>query len=456
MTIHRVFITADRNAVVALAPFSGYPRPVSPLKPRYAGFAEPSNGILTLDQVSNGPTRVVEGGGYWIAMADKRRRTVVGTVIAMIVSIVLAGCSSLPEDGPSARQVSSHNKESAKARYVLLDVDYRIVQTIGAHPSEPLASLRGSPEAGDSDLIAVGDALSISIFQPLQGFTPQSGPTTEGGVTDQQTLPRLVVDRTGTITVPFAGEVAVADLTPEQASAAVRRALRRKLANPQVIVTLVSSPRNSVIVIGEVKSPGRFPLVANSDKLLDAIAAAGGPTKPARDLSLTVVRGGQSATISVETLLQDPAENIRLSPQDQIRVLPAPRKIDVFGAVGKGAEVPIEADTLTLAGALGRIGGLNGQAADARSVLVYRIERPEIAKALGVDFPSLPGLTGVPIIYRVNLRDPSGYFVANKFEVVANDLIYVPTADVAELQKFLQVVNSAAQFFYDAAVAKTL
>ena len=38
----------------------------------------------------------------------------------------------------------------------------------------------------------------------------------------------------------------------------------------------------------------------------------------------------------------------------------------------------------------------------------------------------------------------------------SNDLIYVPTADVAELQKFLTIVNSAAQFFYDAAVSKSL
>jgi polysaccharide export outer membrane protein len=89
-------------------------------------------------------------------------------------------------------------------------------------------------------------------------------------------------------------------------------------------------------------------------------------------------------------------------------------------------------------------------------VLLFRFERPEVAKALGVDFPYAPDLKGVPIVYRVNLRDPSGYFIANKFEVVANDLVYVPTADAAELSKFLNIVNSAAQLVYDAAVAKSL
>lgn len=383
-----------------------------------------------------------------------RRLAIVGLAIG--AALAVAGCSSLPEDGPSARQVAKQ-ADKAKTHYALVDVDYRVAQIVEAHPSTPLTSLTVSPDAGPSDLIAVGDSLSISIFVPSLGFSPEQGPNQSSDQNNgPQTLPRVIVDRNGAIHVPFAGETVVAGLTPEGAAAAIRRGLHGKVANPQVIVTSVLSPRNSVIVIGEVKNPGRYPLAPNSDRLLDAVAEAGGPTKPARDLALTVVRGDQSATISVATLLEDPGENIRLSPQDQIRILSAPRKVDVFGAVGKGAQIPIEDDTLTVAGALARIGGLNPVSSDAKSVLIFRFERVEVAKALGVTTPEVPGLTTVPIIYRVNLRDPSGYFIANKFDVAANDLIYVPTADAAEFQKFLLIVNSAAQFFYDAAVTKTL
>jgi polysaccharide export outer membrane protein len=94
--------------------------------------------------------------------------------------------------------------------------------------------------------------------------------------------------------------------------------------------------------------------------------------------------------------------------------------------------------------------------ADPHSVLIFRFERPQVAKALGVQFPDVPGLKGVPIIYRVNLREPSGYFIAGKFEIFADDLIYVPTASSAELEKFLNLVNSAGQFVYDASVTKSL
>jgi polysaccharide export outer membrane protein len=370
----------------------------------------------------------------------------------------LAACSSLPEDGPSARMVS-HQAFASKTnpRYAIVDVDYRVTQIIEANPSAPLSTLRNAGVAGANDIISVGDTLAVSIYEPgMVPLTPNltATATPEVGV-GPQSLPRSVVDEHGAIQVPYAGPVIVAGYTPNQAAEVVRRALKSRVANPQVMVTTISSPRNSVIVIGEVGKPGRYPLGANSDRLLDAIAIAGGGTKPARDLTITVVRGSRSASIVLQTLLDEPSENIQLGPLDQIRVLPSPRKIDVFGAVGKSSQIPIEDDTLTLAGALARIGGLNPNNANARSVLVFRFERPEVAKALGVAI-SVPGIDRVPIIYRVNLRDPAGYFSASKFEVASNDLIYVPTADIAELQKFLVIVNTAAQFFYDAAVAKTL
>jgi polysaccharide export outer membrane protein len=375
-------------------------------------------------------------------------------VIAAAVSLGLAGCSTLPEDGPSARGVTNGARPEKSPSYALVDVDYRVTEVIAAHPSAPLSTLKESVDPGPSDLIGVGDTLAVSVFVPGSGPAPQQAG--QEGANGAQNLLQLVVDRGGAISVPFAGLVPVANLTPESAAAAIRRALQGKVANPQVIVTAVTSPRNSVIVLGEVKKPGRFPLGANNDKLLDALAAAGGPTMAARDLALTVVRGDQSATISVAALLADPAENIRLAPQDQVRIIASPRKVDVFGAVGKGSQIPIEDDKLTLAGALGRIGGLSGGLADARSVLVFRFERTEVAKALGISYPQIPGLKSVPVIYRFNLRDPSGYFIANKFEVIADDLVYVPTASSAELEKFLTIVNTAGQFLYDASVTKSL
>ena len=142
-----------------------------------------------------------------------------GLVICLLATLGAAGCSAIPEDGPSGRAVSAEAK-AAKARYALVDVDYRVTQTIGAvAPPAPLATLRDSPAAAPSDLIAVGDTLAISIFQPTfsPSGLPDPNPTANAGV---ETLPRVVVDRSGAVSVPFAGAIGVAGLTPEGAAAA--------------------------------------------------------------------------------------------------------------------------------------------------------------------------------------------------------------------------------------------
>ena len=60
------------------------------------------------------------------------------------------------------------------------------------------------------------------------------------------------------------------------------------------------------------------------------------------------------------------------------------------------------------------------------------------------------------MVYRLNLRDPAGYLIANSFNVQADDLLYAPRADAAELRKFLELVNTAAQIGYDVRVTSIL
>jgi polysaccharide export outer membrane protein len=152
--------------------------------------------------------------------------------------------------------------------------------------------------------------------------------------------------------------------------------------------------------------------------------------------------------------MNDPDQNVRLAPRDEVRLIYHPRKYSSFGALTRDSEVAIEDDTLSLAGALSRTGGLDNLTANPASVLLFRFERPEVARALGLS-PD-PALPAVPIVYRLNLKEPAGFFVAQKFEVQADDLIYVPRADFAETRKFFELVNSLTQIGYDVAVARAV
>src|SRR5579859_7348160 len=258
---------------------------------------------------------------------------------AVLALLALAGCSTLPHDGPSTRSVPRQAARAGHpaALYALVDLDYAVTQQIAAHPAIALAGLAPQSSQAANDLIAEGDALGVSVFEAggggLFSHTPEIVQLTTGD--SQQTLPRLIVDTEGDLVIPFAGPVHVAGLRPGQAADVIRQALRKRAVDPQVTVTVLDSRANSVTIIGEVRNAGHFLLSPHNDRLIDVLASAGGPTKPPADLAVTVYRGGRYAEASLAALLAEPDQNIRLAPGDQIRVVDRPRKYSTFGAFGR-------------------------------------------------------------------------------------------------------------------------
>ena len=226
------------------------------------------------------------------------------------------------------------------------------------------------------------------------------------------------------------------------------------MGNPQVSVTLAENASNTVTVLGEVKQPGRAPLSVNADTLLDVIAAAGGADKPTQDIEVQVRRGTETYSAPLTAVSSEFAENIRLQRGDQINLVYVPRRFSTFGALGAVTRQDMPAGPLTLAGALSMAGGLNDGAANARAVLVFRFERPEVAQALGVTQPATP--QGVPVVYRLNLEEAAGFFTASTFEVQPEDIIYAPRALSAEVGKFFGLVQQITRVVYDLSVTSAL
>jgi polysaccharide export outer membrane protein len=50
----------------------------------------------------------------------------------------------------------------------------------------------------------------------------------------------------------------------------------------------------------------------------------------------------------------------------------------------------------------------------------------------------------IPVIYRVDLGDPASFFVAQSFPIRNKDVLYVSSAPLADLQKFVSIVSSMA------------
>ena len=375
------------------------------------------------------------------------------TAISLMIVALLAGCSTLPRDGPSGMGVVKGASTPEQAGdYALVNLDFALSERLKTAPKRSFSTLALASSEAPTDVIGVGDTLAISIFEPAGGLFGGRGPgSVEAG---NQTLPPLIVDRNGAVPIPFAGSVQVQGLTPAQASAAVRRALVGKVGNPQVIVTMAGNTSNAVTVLGEVRTPGRQPLSANHDRILDVIAAAGGSSRSIYDVNVRIQRGGQTYAAPMSIVTTEFNENVRLQRGDQVNLVYQPRRFSSFGAFNAVARTDLPPGPLTLTEALSGVGGLDSNLADAKSVLVFRFERPEVAQALGIQQASTP--RGVPVVYRLNLNEGSGFFIASNFQIEPDDIIYAPRAGAAEARKFFEFVQSVTRVIYDVSVTSAI
>ncbi|MGE7198986.1 polysaccharide biosynthesis/export family protein [Brevundimonas naejangsanensis] len=375
------------------------------------------------------------------------------TAASLLIVALLAGCSTLPRDGPSGRNVVQGASSPERAGdYALIDLDFALSERLKSAPPPSFSSLALASSDAPTDIIGIGDTLAVSVYEPGGGLFSGMGTTT--ATSGAQMLPPLVVTRSGSVPIPFAGEVNVQGLTPSEASAAVRRALIGKVANPQVIVTIASNGSNSITILGEVRNPGRQPLSSNHNRILDAIAAAGGPSRSLYDIDVRIQRDGKTYAAPMSVVTTEFNENVRLQRGDQVNLVYKPRRFSSFGAFNTVARSELPSGPLTLSEALSGVGGLDSNLANARSVLIFRFERPEVAQALGIQ--QAPTSRGVPVVYRLNLNEAEGFFIASNFQMQSDDVIYAPRAGAAEMRKFFEFVQSMTRVVYDVSVTSTL
>jgi polysaccharide export outer membrane protein len=164
-----------------------------------------------------------------------------------------------------------------------------------------------------------------------------------------------------------------------------------------------------------------------------------------------VNRGQQEATTTLTRVQTVPGENIPVQPLDRIQFDYLPRSYLAFGASGKVTQNQFDAATVSLAEAVARVGGLDDNRANPEAVFLFRFERPGNAEALnlsptGSDVVKSSAVTpgamaqGIPIIYRVNMRDPQTLFMIQQFAMQDKDLIYIANAPTVQLYKFLQLI----------------
>jgi polysaccharide biosynthesis/export protein len=371
------------------------------------------------------------------------------TLALITLATLLGGCSTypkwLPSAGPSAEQVQQTTAAPGSSAIQIVDVTDAVARKLLASQKLSLFSEMFTASAQSGYVVGAGDVVEVSVWEapPASLFgsgaiDPRSGPST----TRVTALPEQMVNSDGHINVPFAGQIIAAGRSPQQIEADVVQRLKGKANQPQVLVRVIRNNTANVTVVGEVTSSTRMPLTARGERLLDALAAAGGVRQPVNKMTLQVTRGNQVQALPLDTIIRDPRQNIVLLPGDVVTSLFQPLSFTVLGATGKNEELNFEAQGISLAQALARAGGLQDARADAQGVFIFRLESPTAMDLDGRTVATTPE-GKIPVIYRVNLKDPATFFVAQSFPIQNRDVMYVSNAPAAELQKFLNIVVSA-------------
>jgi polysaccharide export outer membrane protein len=368
---------------------------------------------------------------------------------AALLLLLATGCSTIGGSGPSAKAIgrAARPGTAADRGISVVPLDEATARRAAAYArAQRFADVFGAV-APTSTVIGVGDVLDIAIWEAppavLFGATPP-GANIGSAIAQSAGIPQQVVGEDGTITVPFVGSVAVRGSTPQAVARMIVARLAGRAHSPQAIVRLAQNDSRAVTVMGEVGATRRMPLTPRGERLLDALAASGGSRQPVAKTTVQLTRAGRTAAMPLDAIVRDPTQNVMLQAGDVITAIFQPYSFVALGAVGQNAEVPFEGGGISLAQALGRIGGLRDDRADVRSVFVFRLEHPEVLDPEMARTARRTAEGLVPVVYRLDLGQGASFFTAQDFGIRDRDVLYVSNAPIADLQKFLNIVSSAA------------
>ena len=360
-------------------------------------------------------------------------------ILAVVAALSCnSACSWMPTSGPAVDDVRAGATSPGVLPYELVKLTPEVEQILVA--SAPSFASTFSDRRVPSEIrFGVGDVVSVTIFEAAAGglFIPAEAGVRPGNFI---TLPNQAVDHNGNISVPYTSGIRALGRTPPEVQQEIVNVLKNRAIEPQVVVSLVDQRTSLISVLGEVKTPSRFPASAEGEHLLDTITRAGGPSGQGFDTWVMLERGHRREIVPFGALVYNPSNNIFTHPNDTIYVYREPQTFVAFGATGKQGQYTFDAWRISLAEAVGKATGLDDTKAEPGAVFLYRGEPRPVAEKLGINVSKYNSPI-IPVIYSVNFRDPSGYFIATQMQMQNKDVLYVSNATTVETAKFLNQVR---------------
>jgi polysaccharide export outer membrane protein len=343
-----------------------------------------------------------------IGRAVKGRAETFLPLLLVATALMLQGCAMAP--GMKAQSTGNARVEqgrSIRVTPISNDLLNRMEAERQAEVKSVVEEFSGAP---DFYRIGPSDVLQITVWDHPELTIPA------GSFRDPKDSGQQVGDD-GNLYYPYVGVIHAAGMTAPELRHLLTRELSEYIMNPQLDVRVVAYRSQKVYVVGEVNKPGVLPLDDVPMMVVDAISMAGGLTENAHKSGVNISRGGKVYEIDLKALYDsaDSSQNLMLLNGDIINVLDrSQQKVFVMGEVNRPSAVEIMNGRLSLAATLGEVGGVNQTSADSGNIFVIR----------GSDGDN-------PRIYHLDAKEAYGLLLAERFEMQAQDVVFVDTAGIS-------------------------
>lgn len=366
-----------------------------------------------------------------------RRSNFLRTGLTAALALALGACASLPQAGPTGRRIVSAGGDG---QFELVEV--RSLAVLPA--TEALPEFKPLPPSWYSEVgqLGAGDTITVTFYEVgvriFSGGSSAAGSSFDPAAKAERVGP-VEIDPTGKVTLPYVGTVVAAGRTPTQLADDIQVRLRGKSEYPQVVVQLNVASGSTVVVGGEVDTPGRVRLTGAHERLLDVIALSGGHRGTTADILVRVLRKDTISEGPFEALNYSNLGGMPMEPGDRVELVRLPRNFSILGSANKVDRYDLPLRNYSLIEGLAKAGGPNENTADPGAVFVFRFVK---------DSQEAPER---PVVYHLNMLQPISYLLAQKFELRNKDVVYIAGAEANQPGKLLQMIG---QVFTPLVIAK--
>ncbi|NCO87118.1 MAG: polysaccharide export protein [Rhodobacterales bacterium] len=280
-------------------------------------------------------------------------------------------------------------------------------------------------------IIAPGDTVSITVWDAEENSLITGPGQRVAQLQDMQ------VSSSGSVFLPFVGELRIAGMSADGARARVEERYLESVPSAQVQLAVRPGRANTANLVAGVASPGVYPLPDRDFTILGLLSQGGGVRAGMVNPQVRLMRGGEIYGTSVARLYAEPGLDTTLVGGDRVIVEEEARYFLSLGAAGSEALHRFPKDTVSALDALSIIGGVSDDRADPKGILILR-EYP--ASALSGQGRRPPQTR---IVFTIDLTSADGLFSAGNFRIMPRDLVYATESPVTATRTIIGLLGAS-------------